>query len=83
MRYDDITDGVDGGEAEAARAPRQVAALQEPEAVVEPLDMESVVALVKIHSPACSAGPGCRGWGAAGCRSASPGWQSSPIRTSS
>ena len=39
MRYDDITDGVDGGEAEAARAPRQVAALQEPEAVIEPLEI--------------------------------------------
>ena len=39
MSYDDITDGVDGGEAEAARAPRQVAALQEPEAVIEPLEI--------------------------------------------
>ena len=39
MRYDDITDGEDGGKAKAARAPRQVAALQEPEAVIEPLEI--------------------------------------------
>ena len=38
---DNITDGVDGGEAQAARAPHQLAALQEPEAVIEPLDRES------------------------------------------
>ena len=38
---DNITDGVDGGQAQAARAPHQLAALQEPEAVIEPLDRES------------------------------------------
>ena len=38
---DNITDGVDGGQAQAARATHQVAALQEPEAVIEPLHRES------------------------------------------
>ena len=38
---DNITDGVDGGQAQAARATHQLAALQEPEAVIEPLDRES------------------------------------------
>ena len=35
------TDGVYGGQAQAARAPHQLAALQEPETVIEPLDRES------------------------------------------
>ena len=38
---DNITDGVDGGQAQAARATHQLAALQEPETVIEPLDRES------------------------------------------
>ena len=39
--YLQFTDGVDGGQAQAARATHQLAALQEPEAVIEPLDRES------------------------------------------